>query len=146
MGWVLSDIIQFSVSIIQIVWVPHMSICLDKFWIIIFITQFSNFWVMSYENWKHILGVFSFQNSVFNDIFIIKPIYLTAMFDKHIFFFLVKPSCVFEKLRYFKWWVISDENWIMKIEWWQIINQTGPEHSTITLISESITIEDFTLI
>ena len=28
------------------------------------ITQFSDFWVMSHENWKHILGVFSFQNSV----------------------------------------------------------------------------------
>ena len=30
------------------------------------------FWVMSYGNWKHILGVFSFQNSVSNDIFVIK--------------------------------------------------------------------------
>ena len=27
---------------------------------------------MSYGNWKHILGVFSFHNSVFNGIFIIK--------------------------------------------------------------------------
>ena len=87
MGWVLSDIIQFSVSIIQIVWVPQMSICLDKFWIIVSITQFSNFWVMSYGNWKHILGVFSFQNSIFNSTFVIKPIYPVAMFDKQIFFF-----------------------------------------------------------
>ena len=63
MGWVLSDITQFSVSIIQIMWVPWMSICLDEFWIIVSITQFSDFWVMSYENWKHILGVFSFYNS-----------------------------------------------------------------------------------
>ena len=37
------------------------------------ITQFSDFWVMSYGNWKHILGVFSIQNSVFNGIFVIKP-------------------------------------------------------------------------
>ena len=36
------------------------------------ITQFSDFWVMSYGNWKHILAVFSFHNSVFNDIFVIK--------------------------------------------------------------------------
>ena len=28
---------------------------------------------MSYGNWKHILGVFSIQNSVFNGIFVIKP-------------------------------------------------------------------------
>ena len=27
------------------------------------ITQFSDFWVMSYGNWKHILAVFSFHNS-----------------------------------------------------------------------------------
>ena len=27
---------------------------------------------MSYGNWKHILAVFSFHNSVFNDIFVIK--------------------------------------------------------------------------
>ena len=27
---------------------------------------------MSYENWKHILGIFSFQNSVSNGIFVIK--------------------------------------------------------------------------
>ena len=36
------------------------------------ITQFSDFWVMSYGNWKHILAVFSFHNFVFNDIFVIK--------------------------------------------------------------------------
>ena len=50
------------------------------------------FW--SDELWKlkiH-LGVFSFQNSVFNDIFVIRPTYPAAMFDKWIFFFLVKPS------------------------------------------------------
>ena len=92
MGWVFSDITQFSISIIQIVWVPRMSICLDEFWIIVSITQLSDFWVMSYGNWKHILGVFSFQNSIFNGIFVIKPTYPAAMFDKWIFFFLVKPN------------------------------------------------------
>ena len=71
---------QFSVSIIQIVWVPRMSICLDEFWIIISVTQFSDFWVTSYENWKNILGVFSFQNSVFNGIFVIKLTYQLDFF------------------------------------------------------------------
>ena len=37
--------------------------------IFVSITQFSDFWVISYGNWKHILGVFSFHNSVFNGIF-----------------------------------------------------------------------------
>ena len=131
MGWVLSDITQYSVFIIQIVWVPRMSICLDEFWIIVFITQLFDFWVMSYGNWKHILGVFSFQNSDFNGIFVIKSTYPTAMFDKQIFFFFLgwwNPAATFEvenwvwvkvsnrrfgKLSYFKWWVVSDENWVM---------------------------------
>ena len=42
------------------------------FLVFVSITQFSNFWVMSYGNWKHILGVFSFQNSISNGIFVIK--------------------------------------------------------------------------
>ena len=89
MGWVLSDITQFSISIIQIMWVPRMSIYLDEFWIIVSIIQFSDFWVMSYGNWRHILGVFCFQNSVFNGIFIIIPTYPAAMFDKQFFFFFL---------------------------------------------------------
>ena len=36
--------------------------------IFVSITQFSNFWVMSYGNWKHILAIFNFHNSVFNGI------------------------------------------------------------------------------
>ena len=40
--------------------------------IFVSINQFSNFWVMSYENWKHILYVFSFQNSISSGIFVIK--------------------------------------------------------------------------
>ena len=65
MGWVLSNITQFFVSIIQIVWVSQMNICLDEFWIIVSIIQFFNFWMMSYENWKHILSIFSFQKLSF---------------------------------------------------------------------------------
>ena len=154
MWWVLNDITEFFVSIIQIMWVPWMSICLDEFWIIVSITQFFDFWAMSYGNWKHILGVFSFQNSVFNNIFVIKPTYPTAMFDKWIFFFFgwnpaamfdkffdfffgwnlaatfevenwvrVKvPNRGFEKLRYFKWWVMSDEWWKLSNENWVMTN------------------------
>ena len=53
-------------------WVPQMSTCLDEFWIIVSITQFFDFLVISYGNRKHILGVFSFHNSVFNGISVIK--------------------------------------------------------------------------
>ena len=150
MGWVLSDITQFSISIIQIVGVPQMSICLDEFWIIVFITQSFDFWVMSYGNWKHILGVFSFQNSIFNGIFVIKPTYPAAMFDKRIFFFyLVKPNHnVWQILWFFffflgktepqllklktgfelrcqigglgNWGILSDKWWVMKIEQWKL--------------------------
>ena len=47
-------------------------IFITLFPVFVFITQFSNFWVMSYGNWKHILSVFSFHNSIFNGILIIK--------------------------------------------------------------------------
>ena len=40
--------------------------CFQLFPVFVSITQFSDFWVMSYGNWKHILGVFNFQNSVSN--------------------------------------------------------------------------------
>ena len=77
----------------KMVWDSWLNACLDFVFSFVSITQFSYFWVMSYGNWKHILGVFSFQNSVFNRIFVIKPTYLAAMFDKWIFFFFfVKPS------------------------------------------------------
>ena len=43
------------------------------FLVFVSITQLSDFWVMSYGNWKHILGIFNFQNSIFNGNFVIKP-------------------------------------------------------------------------
>ena len=46
--------------------------CFQLFSVFVSITQFSDFRVMSYENWKHILAVFSFHNSVFNGIFVNK--------------------------------------------------------------------------
>ena len=127
----MSDITQFSVFIVQIVWIPRMSICLDEFWIIVSIIQLSDFWVISYEKWKHLKYVFSFQNSIFNGIFVIKLTYPTAMFDKFFDFFFsceTQPQLLklktgselrckigsLEKLRYFKWWVISNKNWVMR--------------------------------
>ena len=59
--------------------------------VFISITKFSDFLVMSYGNWKHILGVFSFHNSVFNGISVIKHtmrgplIRSTATFDPFFF-------------------------------------------------------------
>ena len=56
------------------------------------ITQFSDFRVMSYGNWKHILGVFSFHNFVFNGIFVIKHTHRVLRSDlllspTHVIFF-----------------------------------------------------------
>ena len=49
---------------------------------------------MSYEKWKHLKYIFSFQNSVFNGIFVIKLTYPATMFDKffEFFFLVVKPN------------------------------------------------------
>ena len=47
----------------KLVWIS-----ITLFSVFVSITQFSDFWVMSYGNWKHILTVFSFHNSVFNGI------------------------------------------------------------------------------
>ena len=82
MGWVLSDITQFSISIIQIVWVQLMSICLDEFWIIVSITLSDELWKL-----KTHFRCFQFQSSIFNGIFVIKLTYPATMFDKQIFFF-----------------------------------------------------------
>ena len=50
------------------------------------ITQFSDFWVMSYGNWKHILGVFSFQNSVSKTQFSFLSFFLHFSFFLSLFF------------------------------------------------------------
>ena len=51
----------------KLVWIS-----ITLFPIFVSITQFSDFLVMSYGNWKHILTIFSFHNSAFNGIFVIK--------------------------------------------------------------------------
>ena len=84
----------------KLVWIS-----ITLFPVFVSITQFSDFWVMSYGNWKHILSIFSFHNFVFNGIFVITP-YMhgptvrathvsaafdassTALFSTNIFIFL----------------------------------------------------------
>ena len=136
----------------QNMWVPQKKkkLCLDLFPVFVFITQFSHFWVISYGNWKHIWGVFSFQNSVSNSIFVIKPTYPAAMFDKwtnflFYFFFVCEtqpqllklkngwwvkvPNGGFGKLWYFKWRVMSNKWQKLGEEWWVMTkkkNQTTP--------------------
>ena len=66
---------------------------------------------MSYGNWKHILAIFSFHNSVFNGISINKTtwrdplLYSAATFDHLFFFFLFLSSlgsvCAFLHLLFF---------------------------------------------
>ena len=139
--------------------------------------------MVSYGNWKHILGVFSFCNSIFNGISIIKPtlrdpiVFFLTWFGEVVFFFFffyfflshessssflfsnccycfcfvveidfvnrrvwplyrngshkkveklsdekVSEVCQtggYRKLGYFKWWVMSDENWARSDEWWK---------------------------
>ena len=171
-------------------WVSRKSTCLDEFWIIVSITQLSDFWVMTYGNWKHILGVFSFHNSIFNGISVIKHTLMGPLVKSTVtvdsFFFFSLGSVIFfslfffffffqwvrwvwvlgvegkkkkkvkaapsdrygaykqlknikwwqvsngakwvgcRELGYFKWWVISVENWVRIDEWWQKKIQTAP--------------------
>ena len=66
--------------------------------IFVSITQFSDFWVISYGNWKHILGVFSFHNSVFNGIFGINLLFSCNVglfwffYYYYYYYFETKPS------------------------------------------------------
>ena len=50
--------------------------CFQLFLVFVSITQFFDFWVTSYGNWKHLKCVFSFHNSVSNDIFVIKHTFM----------------------------------------------------------------------
>ena len=45
--------------------------CLDVFPVFVCITQLSDFLVMSYENCKHILGVFKLWKQSYDSIFVI---------------------------------------------------------------------------
>ena len=66
-------------------------ISITLFPVFVFITQLSDFWVMSYGNWKHILGVFSFQNLVFNGIFVITPTCIDPLSVQHTWALLLMP-------------------------------------------------------
>ena len=74
-------------------WDPRLrsvfSFCFQLFPVFVSITKFSEFWVISYGNWKHILGIFSFHNFVFNDISVIKTTYWSqSEVSRKLFYFL----------------------------------------------------------
>ena len=81
----IQELFGFSVSITyNLKMMGYMAekfvwIFITLFQVFISITQFSDFWVMSYVNWKHILGVFSFHNSVSNGISVIKHIWRDSL-------------------------------------------------------------------
>ena len=116
------------------------------FLVFVYVTQFSDFLVMGYGNWKHILGVFSFHNSVFNGIFVVK-LTILSLFSRNIwllgffeFFssFETKPCRISWLFSFFfwnksngrtEWWVpnrwgwgnwdiLSDEWQKLSEEWW----------------------------
>ena len=75
-------------------------IFITLFPVFVSITQFFDFWVMNYANWKHILGIFSFHNSVFNGILVIKhtrrdPLVRVSCNFWPFFFSLLFFSCSF---------------------------------------------------
>ena len=61
MGWKLSDITQFSWSIIQTKWDPWISISLDEFWVTVFMTQWLKKMDESNEKWKQVSAIFKTQ-------------------------------------------------------------------------------------
>ena len=67
---------QFPSSITQNWWVPQLSSVFGCILVFISITQFFDFWVMSYRNWKHILSVFRLSKLSFHGILVIKHTYM----------------------------------------------------------------------
>ena len=70
MGWVLSNISQFSVFIIQIVWVPRRSSCLDEFPVIVFMIQSLKKPDHSHGKWKQVKPILITQNLIFSGMFV----------------------------------------------------------------------------
>ena len=79
-------------------WDPRREACLDLFSSFVFITQFSDFWVMSYGNWKLILGVFKLRKQSYDGIFVNTHTMRdppTTTFDSLSFFFFFFFSTFF---------------------------------------------------
>ena len=95
-------------------------------WVLDHCFHHSIFWFLSYENWKHILSVFSFQNLIFNSTFVIKPTYQAAMFDKFFDFFLyfgeTQPQLLKLKTRSeLRCQIGGLRNWsILSDDWWKL--------------------------
>ena len=91
------------------------------FLVFVFITQFSNFWVMSYGNWKHILGVFKLSKLSFYGIFLIKHTLRDSQSEiqsqlltnwTDFFFFFGETKLIFYVLEWVssKFWLLSFKN------------------------------------
>ena len=86
----------------KLVWIS-----ITLFSVFVSITQFFDFWVMSYGNCKHTLAVFSFHNFIFNDIFVIKHTWRdplvrsTAHFNPFFSFLLHCSSIVLSSFIFF---------------------------------------------
>ena len=65
-----SSIILFPSLITQNWWISRWVVCLDVFPIFVSITQFFDFWVISYGNWKQLLGVFELWKHSYNSILV----------------------------------------------------------------------------
>ena len=105
----LSLIILFPSLITQKWWDPVMrslfGFCFQLFLVFVSITQFYDFWVMSYGNWTH-FRCFQFQNSVFNGIFIIKHTRRDLLSEQHTW------GATFDGLRrFFFFFLITEPIW-----------------------------------
>ena len=105
----LSLIILFLSLITQKWWDPVMrslfGFCFQLFLVFVSITQFYDFWVMSYGNWTH-FRCFQFQNSVFNGIFIIKHTRRDLLSEQHTW------GATFDGLRrFFFFFLITEPIW-----------------------------------
>ena len=61
---------MFLSLITQNWWVPHRGSLLAMFWSFVSITQFSNFLVMSEQNWKLLFGIFELWKLSYNGILV----------------------------------------------------------------------------
>ena len=69
-------------------------------------------WKLSYGNWKHILSVFNFRNSVSNGIFVIKLNFWNFSRNVWLLVFFFFSNKVTE------WWVPNEWGW----EYWSILS------------------------
>ena len=80
---------------------------------------------MSYENWKHILRVFKLWKQSYDGIFVIKPTYPYAMFDKltkKIFFWWNPSTIVDLNFKNGSVFEVEHQNWVKMPNGWGLEN------------------------